>query len=394
MQAALDFLGRKLQNARLEFVAADGRRWVLGRGEPHALVQIDSGKILKRILRNPVLALGETYMEGAWRPQDDDLLRVLEVGIRMLRQWEPTGATRLLHVLHGWWTELNNAADARRNIHHHYDLQPEFYASFLDAGLFYSCAYFAEGIDTLESAQQAKCRHIAHKLAITPGARVLDIGCGFGGMALYLAQEHGAQVTGITLADEQLRVAQKRARELGLEDRVEFRLEDYRDTQGSFDAIASVGMFEHVGRPQYATYFRHVRQLLKPGGVALIHTIGRSSPPGETNPWIRKYIFPGGYIPAASEMLPAIEHAGLVLTDLEVWREHYARTLAHWHQRFQAVSARWAGHYGERFCRMWRYYLQASEANFRSGDLVVFHAQLAHRPVGLPLTRDYLYPRG
>jgi cyclopropane-fatty-acyl-phospholipid synthase len=209
---------------------------------------------------------------------------------------------------------------------------------------------------------------------------------------MYLAERHGVHCTGITLSQEQLKVAQQRARERGLQDRVEFHLQDYRDTTGAFDAIVSVGMFEHVGRPQYPLFFRRVRELLKPDGVALLHTIGRYSAGGGSDPWIRKYIFPGGYIPAASEVLAAVEAAGLIGTDLEYWRLHYALTLEHWNARFQAARADIAGHMGERFCRMWEFYLQACAACFRHGNLAVFQLQLTRTLDRLPVTRDYLYP--
>lgn len=391
MQALLDLLGRGLQNAQLEFVAPEGKRWRLGHGEPKASVLLQDGDALRWMLRNPGLRFGEAYVDGRWEPADDDLLHVVGTGLRITNQWESRALSRRLKGLQSRLHEFNDARSAQRNIHHHYDLQPDFYASFLDEDLHYSCAYFAKDSFTLEQAQQAKCEIIARKLRLQPGARVLDIGCGFGSMALYLAEHHGAQVTGITLAEEQLRVARRRATERGLEGQVEFRLEDYRKTLGSFDAIVSVGMFEHVGRPNYATYFRRIHELLRPGGHALVHTIGRTTPPGGTNRWIQKYIFPGGAIPAASEMIAMIEPTGLVLTDFEVWRQHYAKTLAVWHSRFQREQRRWSEHFGEAFCRMWRFYLQASEASFRWGDLVVFHAQLAKPPIDLPLTRDYLW---
>ena len=274
------------------------------------------------MLRNPGLRFGEAYVDGRWEPADDDLLHVVGTGLRITNQWESRALSRRLKGLQSRLHEFNDARSAQRNIHHHYDLQPDFYASFLDEDLHYSCAYFAKDSFTLEQAQQAKCEIIARKLRLQPGARVLDIGCGFGSMALYLAEHHGAQVTGITLAEEQLRVARRRATERGFEGQVEFRLEDYRKTLGSFDAIVSVGMFEHVGRPNYATYFRRIHELLRPGGHALVHTIGRTPPPGGPNRWIQKYNFPGGAIPAASEMIAMIEPTGLVLTDFEVWRQH------------------------------------------------------------------------
>ncbi|WP_299690404.1 cyclopropane-fatty-acyl-phospholipid synthase family protein [Hydrocarboniphaga sp.] len=372
--------------------ARGGAVWTLGPGEePRAVIEVRDASVLTSILRNPALRFGETFMEGGWNPVDGSLLSVLEAGLALINSVELTPRERQLMKLRGHIGEINSPFSSRRNVAHHYDLDRELYAAFLDAGLFYSCAYYREPGMDLEAAQQAKCAHIAAKLDLRPGARVLDIGCGWGGLAMYLAEHHGVHVTGITLSKEQLAVARQRVNERGLDSRVELRLEDYRLTEGRFDAVVSVGMFEHVGRPQYPKFFRRVRELLKADGVALLHTIGRSTPPGFTNPWIRKHIFPGGYIPAASEVLEAIEAEGLVVSDLEIWRLHYAWTLAEWHRRFQAERELFRARFGERFCRMWEFYLQASEASFRWGDLVVFHFQLLRDQTRLPYTRGYLY---
>jgi cyclopropane-fatty-acyl-phospholipid synthase len=392
MQALFDFMGRRFRQGSLEVRnARDGAVWTLGHGEPRAVIEVRDASVLTSILRRPALRFGETFMEGLWKPVSGSLLSVLEAGLTMVNSVELTPGERKLKTLRGRIAEINNPFTSRRNVAHHYDLDRELYAAFLDRDLFYSCAYFREPGMDLEAAQQAKCAHIAAKLDLRPGARVLDIGCGWGGLAMYLAANHGVHVTGITLSQEQLAVGQQRVKARGLSASVELRLEDYRLTEGRFDAVVSVGMFEHVGRPQYPTFFRRVRELLKPDGVALLHTIGRSSPPGSTNAWIRKYIFPGGYIPAASEVLKVIEPEGLIVSDLETWRLHYAWTLAEWHRRFQAARETFRARFGERFCRMWEFYLQASEANFRLGDLVVFHFQMLRDPQRLPFTRDYLY---
>ena len=391
MQTLLDLMGRGVRDGTLEFIAPGGRRWMLGHGEPHAAIRLRDGAPLRQILRRPELSFGETYMDGAWDPQGQSLLQVLRVAVQIAREWRRSPLARYLEMARSLVAEFNSPIRSRRNVSHHYVLAPAFYRRFLDADLHYSCAYFREPGMSLEAAQQAKCAHIAAKLNLKRGARVLDIGCGWGSLALYLAQHFDAQVTGITLSQEQLEVARERARERGLERQVEFCLEDYRQTQGEFDAIVSVGMFEHVGRPQYLEFFRHVHELLTKDGAALLHTIGRSTPPGGTNSWIQKYIFPGSYIPAASEVTPALERSGLILCDLEVLRLHYAETLAAWHQRFQAARSDIASEMGERFCRMWEFYLQASEATFRWDDLVVFQVQLARQNARLPLTRDYLY---
>jgi cyclopropane-fatty-acyl-phospholipid synthase len=395
MEIVLDRIGRKFRQGCLEFRAADGRVWTLGRNEPRAVLRLNDPAALFKILLNPELHFGEAYMDGAWEPADGDLRHVIEVAVCMVHSMKSGPLETLLQRAVSWLGELNNPLRSRRNVHHHYDLDYDLYSTFLDREMYYSCAYFndagREEQMTLEAAQQAKCAHIAAKLDLKPGARVLDIGCGWGSLALDLAQRFDARVVGITLSQEQLGVARQRAHERGLDRQVEFRLEDYRDTRGEFDAIVSVGMFEHVGRPQYRNFFQQVHDLLALHGTALLHTIGRTGPPGGCNSWIRKYIFPGGYIPAASEVMAAIEPKGLILTDFEVWRLHYARTLAEWNRRFQANRSRFAEKLGERFCRMWEFYLLASEASFRWGDLVVFHAQMERSLGRLPLTRDYLY---
>lgn len=273
---------------------------------------------------------------------------------------------------------------------HHYDLSSRLYELFLDSDRQYSCAYFASPDDSLEEAQLAKKRHIAAKLLLEPGQKLLDIGCGWGGLGLYCAQVSGASVTGVTLSEEQHKIACARAKEQGLDGKVDFRLIDYRDVNDRFDRIVSVGMFEHVGTKHYDEFFNKVRDLLAEDGVMLLHTIGRSDGPGVTDPWIRKYIFPGGYIPALSEMMPAIERSGLVVTDIEVLRLHYAETLRHWSERFSANRDAVKEIYDERFCRMWEFYLAGAEMAFRHWGQVVFQVQLARKQDAVPLTRSYL----
>jgi Cyclopropane fatty acid synthase and related methyltransferases len=390
-QRLLNLATRVFREGRLDIVADDGRHWRLGGGSrPRAAIRVRDARVLRHILRNPSLHFGETYMDGLWEPEGS-LMDVLQVGMSFVAQLDHLPAVKVAQRFKRRFIETNDAARAKRNIHHHYDLDAGLYREFLDADMQYSCAYWADGVTTLEAAQTAKREHIATKLDLQPGARVLDIGCGWGGMALHLARHHGARVLGVTLSEEQHKVACERAKAEGLEDRVEFRIQDYRAVDDSFDAIVSVGMFEHVGRPQYATFFERVQTMLKPGGTALLHTIGRNSPPGGSNPWIQKYIFPGGYIPAASEVLARIEPTGLIVTDLEVLRVHYAKTLAEWNRRFQARRARFAERLGERFCRMWEFYLQASEAAFYWDNLEVFQIQMTRELQRLPLTRDYLY---
>jgi len=286
-------------------------------------------------------------------------------------------------------SEANERRTARKNVAHHYDLSDELYRRFLDADMQYSCAYFARPDMTLEEAQLAKKRHIAAKLAIEPGMKILDIGCGWGGMALTLAEETGAEVDGVTLSVEQLAVAKERAEARGLANRARFSLTDYRDVNDTYDRIVSVGMFEHVGRPNYQDYFDGVARLLKDDGVALIHAIGRPEV-GVTNAWVAKYIFPGGYSPALSEVLPAIERAGLIVTDVEILRLHYAETLKHWRARFAAHRAEIADLYDERFCRMFEFYLGIAEQSFRARRQFVWQIQVAKNVDAVPITRDYI----
>ena len=389
----IDFmLAGFIREGTLNVTYPDGTRRRYGTGAPEAGVRITSPDFLRRLALSPELTVGEGYVDGMLEIEGDDLHGLL--GLLLANSTGPVpgwyGATLALRRLRMLAGPANHGRRSRANVAHHYDLSGELYSLFLDADRQYSCAYFREADMTLEAAQAAKKAHIAAKLRLEPGMRVLDIGCGWGGMALTLARDHGARVTGITLSEEQLAVARTRAAEAGLADRVEFRLEDYRRTEGRFDRIVSVGMFEHVGTARFQTYFGAVQRLLEPHGVALIHTIGRNGMPSATSPWIAKYIFPGGYVPSLSEVTPAIERAGLISTDIEVWRLHYAHTLRHWQERFAANIDRVRMIYDERFCRMWRFYLVSSEMAFRSGMQCVFQFQLARRQDSVPLTRGYL----
>jgi cyclopropane-fatty-acyl-phospholipid synthase len=288
-------------------------------------------------------------------------------------------------------SQSNPAARAKKNVAHHYDLNGRLYSLFLDSDRQYSCAYFARGDETLEEAQAAKKRHIAAKLRLDrPDLTVLDIGCGWGGMALTLARDFGARVTGITLSEEQLAAARARAEAAGLADRVDFKLMDYRDLNTEYDRIVSVGMFEHVGVPNYPAFFATLKRCLKPDGVALLHSIGRFAGPDATNPWIAKYIFPGGYSPALSEVLGPLEASGLISADIEILRLHYAKTIAHWRRRFAANRDAIATLYDERFCRMFEYYLSGSEMTFRLADHMNFQIQMVRNQEAVPLTRDYM----
>ncbi len=386
-------LRRLVLVGRLSVVFGDGKveNYGDGSGPPVAVRLTHRGA--RRIAFDPELGLGEAYMEEDLVLDRGDIWDLLNLlGRNFERRPFPKHTlfnrvkARVLRRLH----QMNDRVAARRNVAHHYDLSEGLYRRFLDEDMQYSCAYFARGDMTLDEAQAAKKAHIAAKLRLKPGLRVLDIGCGWGGMGLTLAGDHGARVTGVTLSTEQLAIANQRARSMGLEDQARFQLEDYRDVRGPFERIVSVGMFEHVGAPNYRTFFERIAELLTDDGVALIHSIGRHEPPNVTNAFIRKYIFPGGSIPGLSEVTAAVEEAGLWITDIEVLRMHYAETLRCWRERFMAQRQAIALLYDERFCRMWEFYLAVSEFSFRAGDHMVFQLQLAKRVDALPITRDYM----
>ncbi|MDQ2095654.1 cyclopropane-fatty-acyl-phospholipid synthase family protein [Rhodalgimonas zhirmunskyi] len=396
---ALDrMLSQLMSDGDFSLTYPDGttRRYGDGTGDP-VKVTLHDDSLPRKIVLSPDMAVGEGYMDGTITIEDDDLRGFLTLAIRNIssRRHALPWFMRPTHHLRRagrFFQQFNPAPRARQNVAHHYDLSGALYDLFLDADRQYSCGYFPRPGMTLDEAQDAKKHHIAEKLRIEPGMRVLDIGCGWGGMGLTLARDYGAEVLGVTLSQEQHAMANARAEKAGLSDRARFELRDYRKVTGQFDRIVSVGMFEHVGSPHYDTYFAKVRELLGEDGVALIHTIGRAAPPGATSPWIRKYIFPGGYVPSMSEALRAIEPHDLFTLDVEVWRLHYAETLRHWHDRFVARQDEARALYDDRFCRMWRYYLLASELTFRHDKQVVFQFQLSPSQTAVPLTRDYLYP--
>lgn len=360
----------------------------------HVHVVINTHHAQRSITFDPTLAVPECYMNGEIEFAEGDLLGLLRiVYLNMGPSGVEAGWTRALEGLRVAFRRLqqvNTATRSKRNVEHHYDLSREFYRLFLDEDMQYSCAYFERQDMSLEEAQLAKKRHIAAKLRLRPGQQVLDIGAGWGGLGLYLARTFDVDVLGVTLSGEQHAVATDRAHEEGLESRVHFEIKDYRDLQERFDRIVSVGMFEHVGLNHYRTFFERCAALLKPDGVMVLHSIGRLGPPAATNAFIRKHIFPGGYIPALSEVLPYIEKSGLMVTDVEILRLHYAETLKHWRERFLAKRAKVVEIYDERFARMWEFYLAGSEAAFRWQDLMNFQIQLTHRNDTLPMTRDYI----
>jgi cyclopropane-fatty-acyl-phospholipid synthase len=388
-------VSRLVRRGNLTITAPDGtsHRFGDGGGE-HVHFVIHTRKAERAITFHPALALPEAYMNGELDIIEGDVLSLLHTFYQNMSRTSVQGAwTKMLNGLRlarRPLQQLNTATRARKNVERHYDLSGELYRLFLDKDMQYSCAYFERPDMTLEEAQLAKKRHIAAKLDMKPGLSVLDIGSGWGGLGLYLAKAFEAEVLGVTLSTEQHMVSSERAREEGLENHVHFELRDYRDLSERFDRIVSVGMFEHVGVNFYNAFFEKCSRLLKPDGVMLLHSIGRAGTPIATNPFIRKYIFPGGYIPSLSEVLPEIEKTGLMVTDVEVLRLHYAETLKNWRLRFLANRDRAKSIYDERFCRMWEFYLAGAEASFRWEDLMVFQIQLTHRNDVLPITRDYI----
>jgi cyclopropane-fatty-acyl-phospholipid synthase len=391
------FLTRTIRHGRLEIVDASGAAHRFGDGSgPPVRIRFRSAAAERSVLLDPELKLGEEYMNGGYDIEAGTVLDFLTLLLANIggggRTWWTNALAAGRSVLRGF-SENNDHSRARSNVRRHYDLDGGLYSLFLDADRQYSCAYFDDGVTSLEEAQIAKKRHLAAKLLLQPGQRVLDIGSGWGGLALYLAEAFKVDVTGVTLSEEQFAVSNQRARERGLSQRVRFLLQDYRTLNGPFDRIVSVGMFEHVGLSHYREFFRQLDALLAADGIAVIHTIAKKNNPGPFNPWMRRYIFPGAYVPTLSELAPVIERQGFWLTDVENWRLHYAETLAAWNVRFQARRAEAAALYDERFCRMWEFYLQFCEVGFRKSGLCVLQMQFAKTIDAVPITRDYIYDR-
>ncbi len=392
-------LDRIVTTGRLNLIDAGGRNHGFGdHGGPPLVVRIADRRTELHLAYDPVLAVGEAYIDGRLTLEQGAIYDLFELIAANLAARPGGGApwprlARALERVRYLTRRLhhNRQARARRNVAHHYDLDSSLYDLFLDKDRQYSCAYFEDATMSLDAAQAAKKRHIAAKLDLRDGMSVLDIGSGWGGLALYLAKTAHVSVTGITLSEKQLEISRERARAMGLAKAVRFELCDYRDMEARFDRIVSVGMFEHVGLSHYDAFFHRIGALLKPGGAALVHSIGRSDGPAATNPFIAKYIFPGGYIPTLSEVLPPVERHGLFVTDIEVLRLHYAMTLRRWRQRFRSQWSTAVARFGESFCRMWEAYLAMAEIGFRYQHLMVFQLQLAKDQTALPLTRDYMF---
>jgi cyclopropane-fatty-acyl-phospholipid synthase len=389
------FLEKVMHTGTLDVQIGTGaaKRFGTPGGDRAIAIALRDAGTARAIARNPALGAAEAWMDGRMTIAGDDILGLVDlVAYNMRWDWDNKNRVSLWNKTR-WIAALlprNDGTRAKANVAHHYDLSDRLYDLFLDADRQYSCAYFADSGNALEVAQQDKKAHIAAKLCLEPGQRVLDIGCGWGGLALYLNRVAGVEVLGITLSEEQLAVARQRAEEAGVADQVRFELIDYRDVTGSFDRIVSVGMFEHVGRKRYRTFFETIRDRLTPDGIALVHTIMRAEGPGTTDPFTTRYIFPGGYCPALSEVIPSIEQSWLWVTDIEILRMHYAYTLQHWYNNVLKRKAEIVALYDERFYRMWTFYLGSAITSFRHDGHCNAQIQLARRRDAVPLTRNYM----
>jgi cyclopropane-fatty-acyl-phospholipid synthase len=390
-----NYLTKAIREGSLEIVDAEGNKHAFGDGRDETVrVRFTSAEAEAAVILDPDLKLGEEFAAGRMIVEQGSIFDFLTMIFRNAENALPPW--RMIAVS-GWrlatrrFRQMNTLGRAKKNIHSHYDLDGKLYSLFLDADLQYSCGYWEDGVTSLDEAQLAKKRHLAAKLALKPGQRVLDIGSGWGGLGLYLAEHCDVEVVGVTLSDEQYAVSNRRAEELGLADKAKFLLQDYRKVEGPFDRIVSVGMFEHVGVGYFRAFFRACRKLLAEDGAMVVHSIGRTDGPGDTSMWIQRYIFPGGYIPAVSEVIPAVEKEKLHITDMEILRLHYAKTLRAWRERFLARREEVKALYDERFCRIWEFYLAASEVSFQTGLMMNFQLQLTRNQIALPLTRDYMF---
>lgn len=381
-----------VRTGSLRLIDGAGRIHEYGNGTPpHCTVRLGARYLDYTLALNPELSIGEAYMDGLLTVEEGTLFDFLEIAARNYGNFEQVVWFSLLSRTTRRLKQHNPIGRARHNVAHHYDLSDQLYDLFLDKDRQYSCAYFTSKDDNLETAQENKKRHIAAKLLLDqPHLKILDLGSGWGGLGLYLAEETGADVTGVTLSVKQHKVAEARAAAAGLADRLRFHLRDYREESGRYDRVVSVGMFEHIGKKNYDEFFAKLGELLATDGVALLHSIGYADAPAPINPFIRKYIFPGADLPSLSEVFAAVDRSGLIVTDVEILRLHYAETLRYWRERFIANWPRVAALYGERFCRMWDFYLVLCEIGFRFRSMMVFQMQLAKRADAIPLTRDYM----
>ena len=392
----LNFLRKLIKDDGFELVDANKKSYIIGKPKKENPIKL---KILDKslhwkLLMNPDLYLGEGYMDGSIVIENGTLTEFLDIALKNVGRRPTNEISNVLgkfRRVYRYLTNLNLIGKSKENVAHHYDISEKFYDLFLDEKRQYSCAYFKNEDDTLEIAQNNKIDHIIKKLNLKPNQKVLDIGCGWGTLAIDIAKKTQCEVVGITLSENQLEYAKKKAKEMNLENQVEFRLADYRQLNEKFDRVVSVGMFEHVGRNFYKKYFNKVYDFLNEDGVALIHTIGSVNPPRPPQPWITKYIFPGGYTPSLSEVSLPIEKSGLILSDIEVLRTHYQHTLRNWKDRFMSKKEHVLEMFDEKFFRMWEFYLVGCEMAFKWGDQVVFQLQLTKKLKATPITRDYIY---
>ena len=392
----VSFLNNLIKYDGFELIDANSKKYVIGnpvKEKPIVLKLLDQ-KLMQKLLINPDLYFGEAYMNGSLVIQNGTITEFLDLAFRNIGRGDINFYGTVIKKIKGtfrYLTSFNKIVKSKENVAHHYDISEKLYDLFLDKNRQYSCAYFKNENDTLEEAQKNKMHHIIKKLNIKPNQKILDIGSGWGTLALEIAKETNASVTGITLSENQFEYSKSKAKEMNLSNQVEFKLIDYRQLNEKFDKIVSVGMFEHVGRKFYRTYFNTVSKLLNEKGIALIHTIGSTMPPRDPQPWITKYIFPGGYTPSLSEAVKPIENSGLIISDIEVLRLHYAHTLRHWKERFLLKKEEVLDMFDEKFFRMWEFYLASCEMAFKWGDQVVFQFQLSKDNVSVPNTRDYIY---
>jgi len=392
----VSFLNNLFKDDGFELIDSNSKKYVIGNPikEKPIVIKLLDQKLMQKLLINPDLYFGEAYMDGSLVIENGTLTEFLELAFKNIGRGNINSYGAIIKKIRGtfgYLTNLNKIIKSKENVAHHYDISEKLYDLFLDENRQYSCAYFKNDNDTLEQAQSNKIDHIIKKLNIQPNQKVLDIGSGWGTLALAIAKKTNATVTGITLSENQFEYSNNKAKEMNLSNQVDFKLIDYRQLNEKFDRVVSVGMFEHVGRNFYKTYFNTVFKLLSEKGIALIHTIGSSMPPRDPQPWIQKYIFPGGYTPSLSEVAKPIEKSGLIVSDIEVLRMHYAHTLRNWKERFLSKKDIVLGMFDEKFFRMWEFYLASCEMAFKWGDQVVFQLQLSKDNISVPNTRDYIY---
>ena len=392
----INFLNNLIQHDGFILIDSKSNKYVIGKPikEKPIILKLLDKSLNYKLLLYPDLYFGEAYTNGSLVIENGTITEFLDIVLKNIGKKHINIYSKIFNKLKGTYkhlTNFNKGIKSKQNVAHHYDISEKLYDLFLDLNRQYSCAYFKNESDTLEEAQNNKIDHIIKKLNIKPNQKVLDIGSGWGTLAINIAQKTKASVTGITLSENQLEFSKNKVKELNLGNQVDFKLLDYRDLNEKYDKIVSVGMFEHVGRKFYKTYFNNVYKLLKDRGIALIHTIGSSNPPRDPQPWITKYIFPGGYTPSLSELAKPIENSGLVISDIEVLRMHYAYTLKHWKERFLSKKETVLELFDEKFLRMWEFYLASCEMAFKWGDQVVFQLQLTKDNISAPTTRDYIY---